>query len=67
MLPHEPPAESPLLTAWRNREPWLDGRLIINPHTAFYSSAAYHEMRHKAAANALRILRGQEPFNVLTD
>jgi phosphoglycerate dehydrogenase-like enzyme len=65
VLPEEPPAESPLLRAWRQREPWLDGRLLINPHAAFFSEAAYREMRQKAAANALRILEGEEPFNVL--
>jgi C-terminal binding protein len=66
VLPEEPPPETPLLYAWRQREPWLDGRLIINPHTAFYSDAAYQEMRRKAAANALRILEGKVAFNVLT-
>ena len=66
VLPEEPPAESPLLAAWRRREPWIDGRLIINPHAAFYSAAAFHEMREKAAANALRILSGQAPFNVVS-
>jgi lactate dehydrogenase-like 2-hydroxyacid dehydrogenase len=65
VLPNEPPDESPLLVAWRAREPWLDGRLIINPHTAFYSTAAFPEMREKAARNALRILTGQVPHNIL--
>jgi lactate dehydrogenase-like 2-hydroxyacid dehydrogenase len=65
VLPQEPPVDSPLLRAWRAREPWLDGRLLINPHTAFYSRAAYREMRQKAAENALRILEGADPFNVL--
>lgn len=65
VLPDEPPRDSALLRAWRERQPWLDGRLIINPHTAFYSREAYREMRVKAASNALRILDGREPFNVL--
>jgi D-3-phosphoglycerate dehydrogenase len=65
VLPTEPPLETPLLTAWRDREEWLDGRLLINPHAAFYSGTAYREMREKAAANALRILSGEEPYNVL--
>jgi lactate dehydrogenase-like 2-hydroxyacid dehydrogenase len=65
VLPDEPPQDSPLLRAWRERQPWLDGRMIINPHTAFYSREAYREMRVKAASNALRILDGCEPFNVL--
>jgi D-3-phosphoglycerate dehydrogenase len=50
VLPEEPPpADDPLITAWKNCEPWLDGRLIINPHTAYYSEEALCEMRYKAA------------------
>ena len=50
VLPEEPPpADDPLIAAWRNRESWLDGRLIINPHTAYYSEEALYEMRYKAA------------------
>jgi D-3-phosphoglycerate dehydrogenase len=50
VLPEEPPpADDPLITAWRNRESWLDGRLIINPHTAYYSEEALYEMRYKAS------------------
>lgn len=65
VLPDEPPGNSPLLNAWREREQWLDGRLIINPHSAYYSSRAYFEMRHKAASNALRILESTTPFNIV--
>ena len=50
---------------WRNREKWLNGRLIINPHTAYYSISAYKEMRTKAASNALRIISGMKPFNII--
>jgi lactate dehydrogenase-like 2-hydroxyacid dehydrogenase len=65
VLPQEPPADTPLLAAWKAREPWLDGRLVINPHTAFYSTVAFPEMRAKAARNARRILLRQVPHNVL--
>lgn len=65
VLPSEPPKESRLLDAWRAREEWLDGRLIINPHTAFFSDRAFFEMRQKVALNALRVLNGQEPFNIV--
>jgi D-3-phosphoglycerate dehydrogenase len=40
---------SVLITALRNCESWLDGRLIINPHTAYYSEEALYEMRYRAA------------------
>jgi lactate dehydrogenase-like 2-hydroxyacid dehydrogenase len=66
VLPDEPPIDTPLIAAWRGREPWIDGRLLINPHTAFYSTAAFPEMRAKAARNVLRILNGEQPHNLLS-
>lgn len=53
VLPQEPPAGTdPLIRAWRAREPWLDGRLLINPHSSYYSESALYEMRYKAAETA---------------
>ena len=54
-LAKEPPGDHPLLSAWRNREDWLDGRLVITPHNAFYSDHAAIEMRRNAA-KTVRIL-----------
>jgi C-terminal binding protein len=66
VLPEEPPPTSgKLIEAWRQRANWLDGRLVINPHTAYFSGAAYIEMRAKAAENALRILKGRKPLNIV--
>jgi len=65
VIPHEPPKNSLLIKAWRDKEKWLDGRFILNPHTAYYSDKAYHEMREKAALNALRILERKEPHNIV--
>ncbi len=65
VLPEEPPSAHPLIDAWRSREPWLEGRLIINPHTAYYSQEAFREMRQKASENALRIVSGRCPWNVV--
>lgn len=65
VLPDEPPKDSKLINAWRKCENWLDGRLIINPHTGYYSKSAFVEMREKAAKNALRILRGETPYNMI--
>lgn len=65
VLPSEPPLNSKLIEAWRNREEWLDGRLIINPHTSYYSDESYYEMREKAALNAKRILENKIPYNIL--
>lgn len=65
VIPEEPPKDSRLIDAWRAKEKWLDGRCIINPHTAYYSDKAYFEMRSKAALNAARILKGELPFNIV--
>ncbi|MFB9791118.1 D-3-phosphoglycerate dehydrogenase [Shinella granuli] len=54
-LVKEPPGVHPLLTAWRNREDWIAGRLVITPHNAFYSDHASVEMRRNAA-KTVRIL-----------
>jgi D-3-phosphoglycerate dehydrogenase len=59
VLPDEPPKDNPLILAWRNDEPWIQGRLFINPHTAFYSERAWYEMRYKTAETArLYLLEG---------
>ncbi|WP_246763390.1 NAD(P)-dependent oxidoreductase [Rhizobium sp. 007] len=54
-LAQEPPGDHSLLTAWRKREGWLAGRLVITPHNAFYSDHAAVEMRSNAA-QTVRIL-----------
>ncbi len=48
-LTQEPPGHHPLLSAWRDHEDWLAGRLVITPHNAFYSDHAAVEMRNNAA------------------
>jgi phosphoglycerate dehydrogenase-like enzyme len=58
-----PPAGHPLIAAWRAREPWIAHRLIVTPHAAFYCDEAWQEMRHKAAVEALRVLRDEPPRN----
>lgn len=47
VLPDEPPRPHTLLDAWRRREDWLDGRLLITPHVAFYAEEAWAEQRSK--------------------
>ena len=36
------------IKAFRDREPWLDGRLVLSPHAAFYSPASLEDMQRKA-------------------
>jgi len=56
VLPDEPPQTHALLTAWREQEPEIAGRVIINPHAAYYSEQGWHEMRYKAAETARMFL-----------
>lgn len=51
VLPGEPPApDEPLLQAFRRREPWIDGRLLLTPHAAWYSPDGHADMRRKSAS-----------------
>ena len=52
VLPDEPPKDHPLIRAWREDAPWIRGRLLINPHVAYYSEQGWYEMRFKAAETA---------------
>ncbi|QKF82348.1 C-terminal binding protein [Halarcobacter ebronensis] len=65
VLPTEPPGTGLMLDAWRAKESWLDGRFMINPHSAFYSDKAYFDMRQKAALNAKRVIEGKKPINIV--
>jgi C-terminal binding protein len=46
----------PLIQAYRRKETWLEGRLVITPHTAFYSPEAYDEIRVKSVECMRRVL-----------
>ncbi|TNM61878.1 C-terminal binding protein [Aliirhizobium smilacinae] len=63
----EPPGDHPLLTAWRNREHWLAGRLVITPHNAFYSDHAAVEMRRNAARTVRLLLDEGKLRNQVTE
>ena len=66
VLPEEPPSdEEALIKAWKNPDDSLSSRILITPHTAFYSKTAWYEMRFKAAENASRALKGQNLLNVI--
>ena len=63
VLPYEPPKTCKLIDAWKKNEKWIEGRLIINPHVAFYSYESYKEMLNKALMEAKRILQGKKTLN----
>jgi phosphoglycerate dehydrogenase-like enzyme len=66
-LVKEPPGNHSLLAAWRNREDWLAGRLVITPHNAFYSDHAAIEMRRNAAKTVRILLDEGRLRNQVTD
>jgi C-terminal binding protein len=51
VLPVEPPVEPipELLRAYRAREPWLEGRLVVTPHAAWFTPESEHDTRVKSA------------------
>ena len=65
VLPEEPPNDHPLLEAWRNDAPWLGGRFLLTPHSAFYSEDAVRDLRRSSAEIAKRVLEGGAPYNLV--
>ncbi len=63
VLPQEPPETHSLIQAWQNYEPWLNGRLVLTPHTAYYSESALYDMRFLAAETASLFLKNNELRN----
>ena len=58
MLPVEPLDRShSLFAAWSREEPWLEGRLVLTPHAAFYTPESLAEMRRLSMLAVVRFLR----------
>src|SRR5258707_1268559 len=68
VLPVEPPVDPipELLRAYRAREPWCEGRLIITPHSAFFTPEAWDDIRLKSAETMRAAMVGPRPQNVIT-
>jgi C-terminal binding protein len=66
VLPFEPPPDDhPLLTAWRDPNDPCHDRVILNPHSAFYSEEGLRDMRVKGAQACRRALLGEPLRNVV--
>lgn len=66
VLAQEPPSpDNPLLVSWRDPGHPAYERLIINPHSAFYSEEGLTDMRRKGAEACRRVLTGQPLRNVI--
>jgi lactate dehydrogenase-like 2-hydroxyacid dehydrogenase len=58
VLPKEPATpDDPLVAAWQANEPWIRGRVLLNPHVGFYSPDAFVDLRRKAIETAYDYLR----------
>ena len=57
VLPAEPATpEDPMVAAWQANEPWIRGRVLLNPHVGFYSPDAFVDLRRKAVETAYHYL-----------
>jgi C-terminal binding protein len=67
VVPVEPPVDPvpELIRAYRAREPWTEGRLIITPHAAFFSPQAWEDTRRLSAETMKAALLGPRPQNVI--
>tara|TARA_X000000950_G_scaffold275453_1_gene361885 strand:- start:36723 stop:37685 length:963 start_codon:yes stop_codon:yes gene_type:complete len=65
VLPKEPPIKDSLIDQFMGGE--YSDRIIINPHTAYYSQSSYLEMRTKAAQNCIDFIRGGSVRNLICD
>jgi len=60
VLPDEPAdPEHPLIKAWSNNEDWIDHRLLITPHSAFFTPESVYDMRYKGGEVAVKFLSGK--------
>jgi C-terminal binding protein len=68
VLPQEPPVEPipELLRAYRAREEWLEGRLVITPHSAWLTPQSFEDTRRKSAETMRAALLTNRPQNVIT-
>ena len=58
VLPQEPLDRThPLLAAWTRRERWLEGRMLLTPHAAFYTPESLLDMRRLSMRAAVAYLR----------
>src|SRR5271169_505027 len=68
VLPVEPPVDPipEILRAYREREPGLEGRLVITPHAAWFTPESEHDTRVKSAETMRAALLTNRPQNVIT-
>ena len=67
VLPVEPPTDPipHLLAEYRARAPWLEGRLIVTPHSAYLTPEAHWDIRIKSAETMRAALLSNHAQNVI--
>jgi lactate dehydrogenase-like 2-hydroxyacid dehydrogenase len=64
VLPKEPGTlDDPLVAAWHANEPWIRGRMLLNPHAGWYSPDSFVDLRRKAMETAYFYLRDGKLMN----
>ncbi len=67
VLPTEPPEDHPLIRAYTAREEWLDGRLILSPHAAFFSRPGQADLRRKGIETIVAYFAEEGPRNCVNE
>ena len=57
VLPEEPAnPDHPLIKAWAADEEWIEHRLVMTPHSAFFTPESVYDMRYKGGEVAITFL-----------
>lgn len=68
VLPDEPAnIDKPLIAAWHKGEGWIRHRLVVTPHSAFYTPQSMWDMRGFAARTVVRYLRDGRLENLVNE
>ena len=68
VLPEEPAnPEHPLIKAWAADEEWIDHRLLLTPHSAFFTPESVYDMRYKGGEVAVSYLSGGRLQNCVNE
>ena len=68
VLPDEPAnLNAPLIAAWHSNEDWIKHRLVVTPHSAFYTPESVRDIRAFSARTAAVYLRGGRLKNCVNE
>jgi lactate dehydrogenase-like 2-hydroxyacid dehydrogenase len=68
VLPEEPAnPDHPLIKAWADDEEWIADRMLLTPHSAFFTPESVYDMRFKGGEIAVGYLSGGRLQNCVND